>query len=323
MHAQPTAGFLRRALLGFSVLGLTVFGARATPLSAQNPLNTQNPQDSLLQVLSHTGPRLLRAEWEVQRLAAADTFHQALRAYTEANGNWDRLREAVPNLSILPSDDGKVALLTYVVPRTEGTYNHFGLLRAQTERGTWKTHWLADGWAQLGTVEYARATATTWPGTLAYRLVTVRQRSKTHYLVLGFRPLDGRVHQKVIDVLTVDRNGDPRFGGAFFDVKKFNSQTFRKRPYRLVLRYSASVTASVRWDAPNKRVVVEHCAPRGGEAADGAPDFGSFGPDLTYDVLMFKNGKWTVQENVDLRSPVRPTRSIREPQDGLRPAPTE
>jgi hypothetical protein len=142
-------------------------------------------------------------------------------------------------------------------------------------------------------------------------------------LVLGFRPLDGRVHQKVIDVLTVDRNGDPRFGGAFFDVKKFNSQTFRKRPYRLVLRYSSSVTASVRWDAPNKRVVVEHCAPRGGEAAEGAPDFGSFGPDLTYDVLVFKNGKWTVQENVDLRSPVRPTRSIREPQDGLRPAPTE
>ena len=121
MHAQPAAGFLRNVLLGFSVLGLTVLGASATPLSAQNALNTQNPQDSLLQVLSHTGPRLLRAEWEVQRLAAADTFHQALRAYTEANGNWDRLREAVPNLSILPSDDGKVALLTYVVPRTEGT----------------------------------------------------------------------------------------------------------------------------------------------------------------------------------------------------------
>jgi hypothetical protein len=70
-------------------------------------------------------------------------------------------------------------------------------------------------------------------------------------------------------------------------------------------------------------VVVEHCAPRGGEAADGAPDFGSFGPDLTYDVLVFKNGKWTVQENVDLRSPVRPTRSIREPQDGLRSDPSQ
>jgi len=135
--------------------------------------------------------------------------------------------------------------------------------------------------------------------------------------------LDGRVHQKVIDVLTIDRNGDPRFGGAFFDVKKFNGQSYRKKPYRLVLRYSASVTASVRWEAPSKRVVVEHCAPRGGEAADGAPDFGSFGPDLTYDVLVFKSGKWTLQENVDLRSPVRPTRSIRAPQDGLRSDPSQ
>jgi hypothetical protein len=308
----PFARFLLAACCGWVCLGAGPLALHATP-------------DSLLTVLSRSGPRMLQAEWEVQRLAAADSFHGALRAYVDQDGSWNVLQKSVPNLSILPSDDGRVALLTYVVPRTEGQYDYFGVLRAKTDQGAWKTQWLTDSWSKLGTPEYARATASTWPGALVYRVVPVRQRTKTHYLLLGFRPLDGRVHQKVVDVLTLDRNGDPRFGGAFFDVKSFNGQAFRKRPYRLVLRYSASVTASVRWDAPSKRVVVEHCAPRGGEAANagGAPDYSSFGPDLTYDVLVFKSGKWTLQENVDLRSPVRPTRSIREPQDGLRPDPNQ
>ena len=75
-------------------------------------------------------------------------------------------------------------------------------------------------------------------------------------------------------------------------MKKFNGQYFSKPPIRLILRYSSSVTASIRSGSKNSEIFIDRLGPMHGGLKNNYADFG---PTLAVDILIFKRGKWLIK----------------------------
>ena len=300
----------------FWVLVFTLYNACLT-VSA-SPFT--GPSDSLLDILQKAGSRMLHLPDENQRLAAADSIHSALWLYLQKGGAHEEVKRAVPNISVLQATDKRVTLMTYVVPRKGGIYEYHGILMTQTTQQMLRCHVLKDVWSPdleekpAGEPEFFRGSAPQWPGALIYHIEGLKHKDKTYYLLLGYRPQSASQGQKIIDVLTLDSKGLPRFGAPVFSLTHFQDKKFKRRPLRLFLRYNGQVSASVRWDPSGRRVLLDHLVPRQSEMKGF---YSSYTPDLSTDALVWRKGKFHWEETIDVKSPVKPTRVKRAPQDGL------
>src|SRR5688572_32007912 len=93
-----------------------------------------------------------------------------------------------------------------------------------------------------------------WYGAIYYDLVPFKVKGKKYYMLLGFNPGNGLSHKKVIDIVQVMSNGQPRFGAALFEKEN-------KTIYRYILEYDARAKVSVRYDEKKKMVVFDHLSP--------------------------------------------------------------
>jgi hypothetical protein len=170
------------------------------------------------------------------------------------------------------SPDGSFALVTLNAPLGDGGYTYRGLLGRPKDRKTWE-------WVPL---EAGR-----WPEAIVYRVVHTRWKRRDYYLALWYQPHLNGVQAKGIEPVILTRSRIV-FGARVFAVKRFNDETFRKPPERLILRYGPSATASVRPEKPGVLLVDDVApirdAPRG--------EYRFYGPTAVQNRLVFRDGKW-------------------------------
>jgi hypothetical protein len=158
----------------------------------------------------------------------------------------------------------------------------------------------------LGVLAQGERGPENWPGCIYYALVPL---DKDQVLLLGYDQHDLSEKRKVIEILKPGSFNRPRtrFGARVFETPLWLDQRQKQRPHRLALRYSAQSSALLRWESKEKRLIFDHLIPPDA-SLKGRYDL--YGPDLTYDALVWKKGKFTLVEHVVVRSeleaPFRP-----------------
>jgi hypothetical protein len=111
-------------------------------------------------------------------------------------------------------------------------------------------------------------------------------------VLLGWKGHNQNSQQKVIDVLRFAKNGSPVFGDDIIKLKD-------KTQHRMVFEYTSQAVMMLRYLSDKKWIVYDHLA---APNARSEGNFEVYGPDLSYDGLKYRRGKWILMEKIDLRN---------------------
>ncbi len=256
--------------------------------------------------LSKIGRKVLEAPTDDERLNAHFEFLDRLRDTLKRPEAFELDLTSITNASKLVDPKQKYMIWTWQIPRKNGRFEHSGLIVYRGgDRGNVVLE-LKPSNDSLGVLAQGERGPENWPGCIYYALTPL---DKDHVLLLGYDQHNLSERRKVIEVLRPGSFNRPRtrFGARVFETPLWLDQRLKQRPYRLALRYSAQSTALLRWESKEKRLVFDHLIPPDA-SLKGRYDL--YGPDLTYDALVWKKGKFTLTEQVSVRSeleaPFRP-----------------
>lgn len=212
------------------------------------------------------------------------------------NYPFDSLKE----ISILSPGDKKFKLITWNIPKDDGTFAYFGYLLVnnskQIKKGLFR-HETVEAYEYFKLIDYSGTiknpenyvgSPAKWFGMLYYSLV----ECDGFYTLIGWDGNDKLTQRKFVDVLYFKADGTPVFGK---DVFKFP----RRNPKRLMFEYSSEVSMSLKYNEKRKQIIYSHLAPREvGPVMEG--QFQYYGPDGSFDALELKKDKWVTLEAIDI-----------------------
>lgn len=274
-------------------------------LNAQIAVN-----DDMLNLVG-LGELIMYSETAEQRDSANAAFFLLLKdIVADAEDPFSKDFSEVKNLSVMDSDDGNLRVFTWLVPGVPGSETFHGLMMQRKKKKDFKLIPLNDRADSLQNPEYRPLSASQWYGALYYQIFTVTDKKDTYHMLMGYRPIDENVQQKIIDVIHIDAYGMLQFGAKIFETPKLMDRVYHRPPYRLFLNYSAKVAASFRFRKQENKIVLDHLSP-----PDGTPvgQWQFYGPDFSYDGLAFENGKWVLKEDITIDSGIEQPLPSRAP----------
>ncbi len=238
-------------------------------------------------------------------------------------GVWDRIVadprildykfEHLKEISILRPPDNKFMLITWNVPKDDGTHAYFGYLlvnnkkkikkswfKSETEN-TYENFKLIDRSATVRSPESYVGSPEKWFGMLYTQMVPC----DGYYMLIGWDGNDKLIQRKFIDVLYFNSAGKAFFGK---DVFKFP----RKNPRRLMFEYSSEVAMSLKYNPKENMIVFSELGPdRHGTVLEG--QFQYYGPTGNFNGLEQRKSKWVLVEDVNSNSTIKPTPESKKP----------
>ncbi|HAD98590.1 MAG TPA: hypothetical protein DCG19_14360 [Cryomorphaceae bacterium] len=251
----------------------------------------------IVEELGKTGRVILENPEFKKRDSANRHFTTLLKEYISTEQGYRDPLKQVSNMLRLSEKNGEFHIYTWQMPDSTFTYRQYGLVAAQTRRGVEVTE-LEDKKSSLVEPEFRMLKADDWYGAIYYDMVPVKKGRTTYYTLLGYVP-GARINRKVVDVMTLDGRGRPKFGARIFHVEEFMDQVYRKAPMRLILSYSGDYSASVRWNPETEMVIMDHLVPPEPKMKGV---YQLYGPDMSYDGLEWDDDWWYLRKEVEFNT---------------------
>ena len=266
-------------------------------LKAQVSSNT-NPFFAYEDSLRNLGKAITNDTIEDNRVKANYSFIKTLVSTLKQKESFDYPFDSLSRtVAIQKSEDNKFRIFTWFVMSDDGTFRFFGALQMNNPNKL-ELYPFTDSFANMESPEDSTFTHKKWYGAVYYSIIPVNatKDNKPYYALLGWKGTSHKSTKKVIEVLSFD-NGKPVFGlPVFFDKEKDKNSKVKKR---VVFSYTSEVSMLLRYEKEKGNIVFDHLvAPN--EKLKNMPSL--YGPDLTYDAYTFKDGKWYLKDNVDLKN---------------------
>ena len=263
--------------------------------------------------LASMGDKVITSKTEEDRIKVNGEFKDLLMEALQIEKSIEYPFESVKNLSKQIVIPGKLRLFTWVVPLKDGTYQYFGFVMIIDRKNEIKVNPLEDRSSEMASPAYDWLKPSKWYGAIYYDVIEVKGKGKKYYTLLGYRPGDKKVQEKLIDVITYDGK-NVRFGAKIFETPKISDYQYKQRPYRLLFPYSNKVTASIKWHEDLEKIVMDHLSPPDA-SLKGKWEF--YGPDFSYDAFFWKKGKWHLEEMVEFNTELKTVTPKEKPKQGL------
>lgn len=227
-----------------------------------------------------------------QKTLENERFIESMTDLLESNESWEADFSALKSVSIQTSIDKSIRIFTWFVLAKDG-YHPQGIIQTKVPKmKTPVVTRLVDKTNDTRSAQFKTLNAKSWLGALYYDMVPFKVKGKKYYAVTGYNPGNGLSHRKVIDIIQVMNNGQPRFGAPLFEKDK-------KFAHRIVLEYDARAKVTLRYLNDKKMFVFDHLVPSRPELADQVQHYV---PDLSYDAFeLVKNG-WLYKPDIDARN---------------------
>ncbi len=188
--------------------------------------------------------------------------------------------------SLLSSDDKKIRIITWNNYFSDGSFKYYGYVQFFDQNGDFYFEKLTDKSEEIENPQSKNLTPQNWFGCLYYQIITVKAPNGTFYTLLGWDGNNFRSNKKIIEVFNIN-NGDISFGYPF--------EIQHNKQKRIIFEYTKQATMSLSWNPSEKMIIWEHLAPEKPKF-EGIYEY--YGPDMTYDALKLKKGKWIFVENL-------------------------
>ncbi len=190
------------------------------------------------------------------------------------------------------SDDEKVRIYTWNFPLAGKTHHYSGFIQYKTKNKAVKTIPLTIRNEAYQPLNNKRISPNDWYGALYYRVIPVKYRKESYYVLLGWARNNGASDYKLIEILNFDGKGNASFGKLVLKQKNKTHQRF-------VLEYNAEAKISLTYDSKIKKIIFDHLVPSEPVYTNV---YSYYGPDFTYDAFYLKKGKWEFEGNIDVKN---------------------
>lgn len=202
--------------------------------------------------------------------------------------NYDSLKY----ISVLKSSDDLLRVFTWNLYFEDGSFKYFGFLQYKSKDKV-KVFFLNDKKYNFDekdeSIRRLYNSNSEWYGAIYYGIITKKFNSTTYYTLIGWDGVDFLINRKVIEVLKFTRHDFPVFGGKNFKLGKVYAD-------KLIFEYADRATMLLRYNEKRDIIVMDHLSPSE-EKYRGLFEY--YGPDFSYDALVFKRGYWELDSDID------------------------
>jgi hypothetical protein len=203
------------------------------------------------------------------------------------------------DIGILTSPDNRFRIINWNIEKNDGTQQYFGFIQEKYSVPKKKIESvllfpLIDKSAEIRNPENTITDNKKWFGMLYYKIIPVKSKKKTIYTLLARDMNDKLSQKKIIDVLSFDSNGNPRFGADIFSLPK-------KYPKRVIFEYASSCIFALKYNENLDMIVYDRLAPMEPQLEGQYQYYCT--SDFEYDGLKLKKGKWIFQADVAPKNP--------------------
>ena len=243
-------------------------------------------QDSLTSL----GKQFINNDTEMERKNANYAFIKLLVNALKVPNSFLFKFDSVKTVSIINAPDNRFRIITWHIANDDGSYRFYGTVQMNTG-GNLVMYPLSDYSPLMKNPEDTVTDNTKWYGAQYYSIIPVYTLSNPYYVLLGWKGNTVKTNKKVIDVITF-KNDRPVFGESVFNG---NGKT-RKR---VVFEYTRQASMLLKYEEAQHLIVFDHLSPPDKKQKDNLE---VYGPDLSYNGYIFKNGRWDFVENLDMRN---------------------
>lgn len=213
--------------------------------------------------------------------------------------------DSLKHIGKIKSEDKKVRIFSWNFPQSGGYQKYYGFILLKKEKGGIQLIELIDERKSITNPIKDILTPNNWMGTLYYSISNVSYKGKIYYLLLGLDFNSMFSSKKIIDILSFDKEMQPKFGSSIFHVGDAVLS-------RVVFEFSARANMMLRYIPETKTIVFDHLSPY---RPDFEGNYQFYGPDFTYDGFKFEKGSWVYVRDLDLRNSKRdPTKPKESPE---------
>jgi len=213
-----------------------------------------------------------------KKLLAA--FEEAIQIPETFNYEFDSLKK---DIGVLISPDNRFRFIQSKFTEIKKSGSH-----KKTKIETLQLYPLTDKSSEIKNPENAITDNKKWFGALYSKIIIKKTKSKTYYTLLGWDGNDKFSQKKIIEVLTFDPTGAPRFGADIFNYD-------RKFPKRVIFEFSATCNMSLKFSNKKDSIIFGHLAPTQPQLEG---QFQYYCSDMSFDGFGFKKGKWNYMPDV-------------------------
>lgn len=218
-----------------------------------------------------------------------DIFDEILDDENSFNYTFDSLN----HIGVRYSPDSLVKVFTWNLKFSDGSFMYYGYLQhLHNKKGEVNTFKLIDKSEEIEDPLNASLQDTNWFGCLYTTILFNKNGNKKYYTLFGWDGNNLLTNKKIIEVLTFNKDGSPVFGKSMFNVENVKSK-------RLIFEFSNSAVMAITYDENLKMIIYDYLSPSK-PIQKGLPQY--YGPDATYDGLLFNKGKWEHYSNIDLKT---------------------
>lgn len=132
------------------------------------------------------------------------------------------------------------------------------------------------------------ASTDNWPGALYYDIIPRKYKGKVFYTLLGFDFNNLLSNRKVIEVISIDE-----FEKVVFEPNMFLREG--KVYNRLIFEYNERAQMMLNYNEKEAQIEFDHLSPMRPSLEN---QYQFYGPDLSYDALIFEDGIWKYQSDI-------------------------
>ena len=223
---------------------------------------------------------------------AAQQFANLLYKTVHHPGSWDYPFIKLDKLGRIKSDNNQLILYTWNLQDRFGFNTYYCIVQAFTKNGKeFKTTKLVQDASPMQDESRAMSMPDTWRGSLYYNIVTTKYKGEYYYTLFGYDFAGFQSNKKIIDIIRIDDRLEIEFVPSMFyyDGKIVN---------RVVFEFAENAKMMLNYQPDEEMIVFDHLSPSR-ESLKGQYQF--YGPDFSYDGLLFENGRWEHQSDIDVR----------------------
>ncbi len=202
--------------------------------------------------------------------------------------------DSIETISKIYSPDSLFRIFTWQLVLPKGHFRYYGVIQMRsTKVKIFPLFDLSD------TMQYHPQLTTTndnWYGALYYNIISKQADKKSIYTLFGYEAADVMTRRKVVEILTFDDKGKPKFGAPLFYFKYDSTHVKQADTLkRFFIEYKYNASTILNYDTALEMIVFDHvAAPK--QKMEGATF--TYVPDGTYEGFVWKSNRWNWVEKV-------------------------
>lgn len=266
---------------------------------SQSVTTKSQMQDSL----SKISTLIWKQKTDSSKLQTNNIFLTKFKSVLEFEPSGNFAFDSIFGITHVASADGSFGIYTWNVPLADGTNKYFGFIEFKKDKNTIIPLQSKD--IDPTNLDMRQLTTQEWYGAIYYKLIEVEADGEKAYTLLGWDGYTSISNRKFIDIVSFDNNGNILFGMPVFKTDKGIKD-------RVIFEYAEKATMLLRYDyqaimveKKNKLkkenswlIVMDRLIPMDPSMKGFRKYYVPAGD--TYDGYIFRNGFWTLAENIEV-----------------------